>query len=77
MKESGLYQKYVSKPVDLGVIKSKRYTVSNNYKEGDLVDEDDLEKATGQQESGQGFSETKKDKDGNSYVIRTNFFKED
>ena len=56
--------------VDLGIIKTKRHMVPNKYKEGDLVDEDDLEKSTGKQESGQGFSEARIDKDGNSYVVR-------
>ena len=44
--------------------------VPNKYKEGSYVDEDDLEKSTGKQESGQTFSKTKKDEKGNSYVIR-------
>ena len=44
--------------------------VPNKYKEGSLVDEDDLEKSTGKKESGQTFSKTKKDKNGNSYVTR-------
>ena len=70
--ESGLYQKYISKekPVDLGIVKTKRHIVSNKYKEGDFVNEDDLEKSTGKQEEGQTFSKTKIDKDGNSYVTR-------
>ena len=68
--KSGLYQKYISKPVDLGIVKNKRHMVSNKYKEGDLVDEDDLEKSTGKPESGRGFSETRIDENGNSYVIR-------
>ena len=56
--------------VDLGIVKTKRHMVPNSYKEGSYVDEDDLEKSTGKKESGQTFSKTKKDKDGNSYVIR-------
>jgi len=56
--------------VDLGIVKTKRYMVPNKYKEGSYVDEDDLEKSTGKQESGQTFSKTKKDEKGNSYVIR-------
>tara|TARA_B110000459_G_C16468925_1_gene428782 strand:+ start:681 stop:920 length:240 start_codon:yes stop_codon:yes gene_type:complete len=56
--------------VDLGIVKTKRHMVPNKYKEGSLVDEDDLEKSTGKKESGQTFSKTKKDKNGNSYVTR-------
>ena len=56
--------------VDLGIVKTKRHMVPNRYPEGSYVDEDDLEKSTGKQESGQTFSKTKKDKDGNSYVTR-------
>jgi len=56
--------------VDLGIVKTKRHMVSNKYKEGSYVSEDDLEKSTGKQESGQTFSQTRIDKDGNSYVIR-------
>ena len=56
--------------VDLGIVKTKRHMVPNKYKEGSYVDEDDLEKSTGKQESGQTFSKTKKDEKGNSYVIR-------
>ena len=56
--------------VDLGIVRTKRYMVPNSYKEGSHVDENDLEKSTGKKESGQTFSKTKKDKDGNSYVIR-------
>jgi hypothetical protein len=56
--------------VDLGIVKTKRHMVPNKYKEGSYVDEDDLEKSTGKQESGQTFSKTKKDEKGISYVIR-------
>ena len=47
----------------------------NSYKEGDFVDEDDFEdsfKAKGEfpQLSIQDYSAVKKDKDGNSYVIK-------
>ena len=56
--------------VDLGIVKTKRHMVPNKYKEGSYVDEDDLKKSTGKQESGQTFSKTKKDKNGNSYVTR-------
>ena len=56
--------------VNLGTIQSKRYTVPSTYKEGDHVDEDDLETSTGKQESGQTFNTVKKDKKGNNYVIR-------
>ena len=56
--------------VDLGIVKTKRHMVPNRYPEGSYVDEDDLEKSTGKQESGQTFSKTKKDEKGNSYVIR-------
>ena len=70
--KSGLYQKYISKekPVDLGIVKTKKHMVPNKYKEDSYVSEDDLEKSTGKQEEGQTFSKTKIDKDGNSYVTR-------
>ena len=73
--KSGLYQKYISKPVDLGVIKTKRHMMPNSYKEGDYVSEDDFEdnfkaKKEFPQYSVQDYSRIKKDKKGNSYVIK-------
>ena len=61
--------------VDLGIVKTKRHMMPNSYKEGDFVDEDDFEdsfKAKGEfpQLSIQDYSAVKKDKDGNSYVIK-------
>ena len=61
--------------VDLGIVKTKRHMMPNSYKEGDSVDEDDFEdsfKAKGKvpQLSVQDYSTVKKDKDGNSYVIK-------
>ena len=61
--------------VNLGIVKTKRHMMPNSYKEGDSVDEDDFEdsfKAKGKvpQLSVQDYSAVKKDKDGNSYVIK-------
>tara|TARA_R110002074_G_scaffold26369_1_gene77474 strand:- start:207 stop:458 length:252 start_codon:yes stop_codon:yes gene_type:complete len=61
--------------VDLGIVKTKRHMMPDSYKEGDSVDEDDFEdsfKAKGKvpQLSVQDYSTVKKDKDGNSYVIK-------
>ena len=61
--------------VDLGIVKTKRHMMPDSYKEGDSVDEDDFEdsfKAKGKvpQLSVQDYSAVKKDKDGNSYVIK-------
>ena len=61
--------------VDLGIVKTKRHMMPNNYKEGDLVSEDDFEasfEAKGEipQLSIQDYSAVKKDKNGNSYVIK-------
>ena len=61
--------------VDLGIVKTKRHMVPNKYKEGSNIDEDDFEdvfKAKDEfpQLSVQDYSTVKKDKDGNSYVIK-------
>ena len=56
--------------VNLGVIQTKRHMVPNKWKKGDDADENDLEKSTGKQESGQTFSSVKIDNQGNSYVTR-------
>ena len=61
--------------VDLGIVKTKRHTMPNSYKEGDYVDEDDFEdnfkaKKEFPQYSVQDYSTIKKDKEGNSYVTK-------
>ena len=46
------------------------YIVGSKYKKGDLVDEDDLEKLTNKQQSGEYFTPVGINKEGKAYVTK-------